>query len=344
MMDIASIHEETGAPVSLLCDSIMIPRAGYYRHKNPNVLNSISNSPHQSPKNALHGPEKQLVLDLLHSQRFVDKTPYEVYNTLIDEGEYHCSIRTMYRLLSGQGETVDRRAPRCHRNAVKPELIATRENEVWTWDITKLLCTQRLKYFHLYVILDIYSRYVVGWLVADCESQDIAKTLIQKSALKQGIQNGELTLHADNGASMKSHTVAQLLEHLGIAKTHNRPHTSNDNPFSEAQFKTVKYHPEFPGRFETIEAAIAFCEKFFTWYNKIHYHSGLVWLTPESVHHGQGQQILNKRHQVLMDAFRSHPERFNSLGPQIKELPKAVYINPPQTVTLGALQKEGIMA
>jgi putative transposase len=342
MMNITELNREMNMPINMLCDAIMLPRATYYRHinKDSTEITAIN----RSPKNALSDAENQAVLDLLHSERFVDKTPYEVFYTLIDEGQRYCSPRTMYRLLASHNETTDRRHPRNHRNAVKPELIATGPNEVWSWDITKLLCTQRLQYFHLYVIMDIFSRYVVGWLIADRESKIIARQFIKKTAFKQGIQPGQLTLHADNGTSMKSYTVEQLLDHLGVTKTHNRPYTSDDNPFSESQFKTLKYHPEFPGRFETIKKAEAFCQEFFTWYNQKHYHSGIAWLTPKSVHYGQGREILEKRHKVMMEAFEAHPERFNHKGPQLKALPAAVYINPPQTVAMGALQQEVIVA
>ena len=221
-----------------------------------------------------------------------------------------------------------------HRDAVKPELMAIRPNEVWSWDITKLPGVRKWVYYHLYVIMDIFSRYVVGWLIADAESQELARKLIQESALKQGIQPAQLILHADNGPSMTSHTVSQLLEHLGIAKTHNRPYTSNDNPFSESQFKTLKYRPEFPIRFDSLNHAEAFCQQFFTWYNKEHYHSGIAWLTPETAHHQQDKVVLEKQHAVLTQAFLNNPGRFNNKEPQLKKLPHAVYINPPKSIEI----------
>jgi transposase InsO family protein len=275
-----------------------------------------------------------MVLDLLHSERFIDKTPYDAYYELIDKGEYHCSPRTMYRILAEHGESKDRRVQRHRRDAVKPELMATRPNEVWSWDITKLLGSQKWVYYHLYVIMDIFSRYVVGWLIADAQSQELARKLIQESALKQGVQPGQLILHADNGPSMTSHTVSQLLEHLGIAKTHNRPYTSNDNPFSESQFKTLKYRPEFPVRFESLNHAEAFCQQFFTWYNNEHYHSGIAWLTPETAHYQQDKAVLEQRHAVLLRAYFDNPGRFNNKQPQLKKLPQAVYINPPKTLEM----------
>lgn len=215
-------------------------------------------------------------------------------------------------------------------------MVADGANQVWSWDITKLLSIQRLVYYHLYVILDIYSRYVVGWMIADRECQQLARHLIHESALKQGIQSGQLTLHADNGPSMKSHTVAELLEHLGILKTHNRPYTSNDNPFSEAQFKTMKYCPSFPVRFDSLAHGEDFCQPFFNWYNQDHYHSGIAWLTPHSVHHGQAEQILAKRHQTLLTAYAEKPGRF-SKKPELAVV-KPAYINPPQKIIISDLQ------
>ena len=323
-------------PVDMLCSAMCIPRATYYRYLVDKTGAQNESREPGAPVNALNNLEKQSVLDLLHSERFVDKTPYDVYYELMDKGEYYCSPRTMYRILAEHGETADRRVQRNHRDAVKPELIATRPNEVWSWDITKLLGPTKWVYYHLYVIMDIFSRYVVGWLIADCESQALARKLLHESALKQGIQPNQLTVHSDNGPSMKSHTVSQLLEHLGVAKTHNRPYTSNDNPFSESQFKTLKYRPEFPGRCQSLQHAEAFCQQFFTWYNKEHYHSGIAWLTPESVHNQRDQSILEQRHAVLMKAFLAHPERFNHKEPQLKSLPDAVYINPPESIEIGS--------
>jgi putative transposase len=332
MNTITLVSQQNHIPIDALCYALDIPRATYYRHQHQEIPSTISSD--KSSKNALSQEEKQQVLDILHSERFVDKTPYEAFNTLLDNGEYYCSTRTMYRVLAEQGETQDRRQQRNHRDAVKPELIATRPNEVWSWDITKLRSNKKWTYFYLYVILDIYSRYVVGWLIADCESKELAKQLIQKTALKHGIQPQQLTLHSDNGPSMASHTVSQLLDHLGITKTHNRPYTSDDNPFSESQFKTLKYCPDFPGEFLDMNAAEAFSQKFFLWYNKDHYHSGIAWLTPEAVHYGRADDILEKRHQAMLQAYFKNPLRFNNKMPKRKELAPAVYINPPQTIEI----------
>jgi transposase InsO family protein len=334
---------EKSIAVDALCDALCVPRATYYRHQRGD-REAHSVVPRKAPKNALSSMEKQRVLDLLRGECFIDKTPYDAFNALIDQGEYYCSPRTMYRVLAEHGESSDRRPQRNHRDAVKPELIATRPNEVWSWDITKLLGPQKWMYYYLYVILDIYSRYVVGWIIADRESQTLASRLIQQTALKQGIQPQQLTLHADRGASMTSHTVAQLLEFLGIAKTHSRPYTSDDNPFSEAQFKTLKYHPSFPTRFASIDPAETFCQRYFNWYNKEHYHSGILWLTPQSVHYGQAKTILERRHDVLMQAYQRNPIRFNNQVPCLKELPEAVYINPPQTVQINSGHPAMILA
>lgn len=343
MQTITQMNHESQISVEALCDALLVPRATYYRHEGEKTATTAEKKRPQ-PKNSLSEEEKQQVLDLLHSERFIDKTPYDAFNAMLDEGEYHCSPRTMYRLLAAQGENKERRQQRCHRDAVKPELIANKPNEVWSWDITKLRTTQKWVYLYLYVIIDIFSRYVVGWMIADRECKELARRLIQESALKQGIQPNQLTIHSDNGPSMKSHTVAQLLDHLGIAKTHNRPYVSDDNPFSESQFKTLKYCPEFPGKFDGLKAGETFSRKFFNWYNKEHYHSGIAWLTPESVHYGHAEQILEKRYHALLQVYLKNPTRFNNKPPKKKELPKAVYINPPKIVEISTLQKEAFMA
>lgn len=342
MNTIREMSEEENMAIDSLCEALNLPRASYYRYQ-ARQKNTYSLVKKKVPNNALNSEEKQAVLDLLHSEPFADKTPYEVFNSLIDQGTYYCSARTMYRLLAAQGETLDRRCQRSHPDAVKPELIASSPNEVWSWDITKLRSDRKWVYFYLYVILDIFSRYVVGWLIADRESKMLARQLIQETALKQGIKPYQLTLHADNGPSMTSHTVAQLLEHLGIIKTHNRPYTSDDNPFSESQFKTLKYCPQFPGQFASLKNAEMFSRQFFNWYNKEHYHSGIAWLTPESVHYGQAQEILQQRYQTMMQAYMKNPRRFNNKPPKLQTLSPAVYINPPQKILISSLQKEAAM-
>jgi putative transposase len=268
------------------------------------------------------------VLAQLHGPRFVDHAPREIYATLLDEGHYLCSPRTMYRLLAAAHEVRERRHQLRHV-APRPELLATQPNEVWSWDITKLLGPAKWTYYYLYVILDIFSRYGVGWMVAHAESARLAERLIAVTCETQGIRPGQLTVHADRGSSMTSKAVALLLADLGITRTHSRPHVSNDNPFSEAQFKTLKTRPEFPERFASAEAARAFCHPFFTWYNTEHRHGGIGWLTPAMVHYGQVPLVRAQRQQVLTTAYAAHPDRFVRRPPEPPAVPDAVWINPP---------------
>jgi putative transposase len=284
------------------------------------------------PERSLSPAEKEQVLMVLHSDRFVDIAPQEVYATLLDEGDYLCSIRTMYRILEDNKEVRERRNQAAHLEYAKPELLATRPNELWSWDITKLKGSVKWSYFQLYVIIDVFSRYVVGWMVADRESAALAKRLIAETISKQVVDPTRLTLHADRGSSMKSQCVALMLSDLGVTKTHSRPHVSNDNPFSESQFKTMKYRPEFPARFGSIEDARAFCVDFFDWYNTEHPHSGIALLTPETVHYGLAESVNLKRNVTLQQAYQLHPERFVRKQPEPPRLPTAVWINPPATV------------
>jgi putative transposase len=265
----------------------------------------------------------------MHSERFMDQAPREIYATLLDEGRYLCSVRTMYRILEQESEVRERRNQLRHPVYEKPELLATAPNQVWSWDITKLLGPVKWTYYHLYVILDIFSRYVVGWMLARQESAALAQRLIEATCHKQAIAASQLTIHADRGSSMTSKPVAFLLADLGSTKTHSRPHTSNDNPFSESQFKTLKYRPDFPQRFSSIEEARSFCQSFFAWYNREHYHTGIGLLTPHVVHYGLAEKVMEARRNVLSEAYRLHPERFINGPPQINPLPKGVWINPP---------------
>ena len=273
---------ETIAPkigTAAACRAMSVARSSVYRRRKPSPLVAECHAKRRQPR-GLKEIERREVLDLLHSSRFVDKAPATVYATLLDDGIYHCSIRTMYRILHANGEVRERRDQLRHPNYKKPELLATAPNQVWSWDITKLLGPAKWTYYHLYSILDIYSRYTVGWMVASCESRDLASRLIRETIEKEGAEPDQLTIHSDRGASMKSHTVAQLLATLGVTKSHSRPHVSNDNPFSESQFKTLKYRPEFPDRFGSQEDARSFCAGFFEWYNHEHYHSGIGLLIP----------------------------------------------------------------
>jgi putative transposase len=282
---------------------------------------------------ALSVAEQQAVLDVLHAPRFRDAAPATVFATLLDERIYLASERTMYRLLATAGETRARRDQLVHPTYSQPELLATAPNQVWSWDITKLLGPAKWTYFYLYVILDIYSRYVTGWMVAHREHAELAERLIAETLAKQQVSAGQLTLHADRGSSMTSKPVAFLLADLGVTKTHSRPHVSNDNPYSESQFKTLKYRPGFPDRFASIEQARAFCQDFFRWYNAEHRHSGIGLLAPEVVHYGQAQAAYDARCQVLAAAHAAHPERFVRQAPRPPQLPTAAWINPPKPAT-----------
>jgi putative transposase len=288
-----------------------------------------ASAPARAHPRALGAAERQAVLEVLHSPRFRDAAPASVYATLLDEGRYLASERTMYRLLAAAGETRARRDQLVHPTYHKPELLATAPHRVWSWDITKLLGPAKWTYFYLYVILDIYSRYVVGWMVAHREQAALAERLIAETIAKQGIPAGQLTIHADRGSSMTSKPVAFLLADLGVTKTHSRPHVSNDNPFSEAHFKTLKYRPGFPDRFASMEEARAFCRTFFRWYNTEHRHSGIGLLPPEVVHAGRAQAAYDARSQVLAAAHAAHPERFVRQAPRPPDLPTAAWINPP---------------
>lgn len=314
------------------CRALGISRAGLYRRRAISATPRLVKKRSASPR-ALSEPEKQDVLETLHSERFQDMAPYEVYATLLDEDRYLCSIRTMYRILEENTEVKERRNQLRHPDYKKPELLATGPNQVWSWDITKLLGPVKWSYFHLYVILDIFSRYVVGWMVAPCESATLAKQLIGETCSKQNIQKEQLTIHADRGSSMKSKPVAFLMADLGITKTHSRPHTSDDNPFSEAQFKTLKYRPDFPDRFSCIEDARQFCRSFFPWYNNEHKHTGINLLSPTDVHHGEAESIIASRQIVLNTAYALHPERFVRKMPEHKPMQQAVWINPPKLAT-----------
>lgn len=274
--------------------------------------------------------ERQAILDALHSERFMDLSTREVYATLLDEGVYLGSVSTLYRVLRSQGEVRERRRIATHPARVKPELVAHGPNQVWSWDITKLHGPEKWTYYHLYVILDVYSRYVVGWLVATRESAELARKLIDHAVRSQGVQPGALTLHADRGSSMMSKPVAFLLADLGVTKSHSRPHTSNDNPYSEAQFKTLKYHPDFPDRFESLEQARSFLRDFFEWYNMAHRHVGLALMTPDTVHYRKTDVVVARRRTVILTAaYEAHPERFVQRRPQPARPAQAAYINQP---------------
>jgi len=316
-----------------LCAALGEPRSSYYRSRR-SVVPAIPAIPCRSSPRRLTDDEEKMALQILNSDRFRDTSPGEVYAVLLDEGNRICSERTMYRILARQGMTKERRqsAP---RNYKKPELLATRPNELWSWDITKLKGPTKWTYYYLYKIIDVFSRNVVGWMVAYRESADLAEGLIADTILKQEIRPGQLTIHADRGSSMTSVTVGQLLADLGVTKTHSRPHVSNDNPYSESGFKTLKYRPGFPEYFGSIEDARLFCREFFTWYNTEHRHSGIAMLTPDNVHYNQYESVLKARSITLVNAYLDHPERFVKGVPLVKQVPKEVWINKPINKELG---------
>ena len=310
------------------CAALGLARATYYRRLEPAMLGP---APKRFSPRAMTGDERRAVLAVLHEDRFIDLAPAEVYATLLDEGTYHCSERSMYRVLAENQEVRERRAQLRHPKYAAPELLATGPNQLWSWDITKLHGPTKWSYFYLYVILDVFSRYVVGWLVAPAESKALAERFIRETCERQGIVPGTLTVHADRGSSMKSKPVALLLADLGVTKSHSRPHVSNDNPFSEAQFKTLKYRPDFPEKFGCIEDARAHTKDFIDWYNLEHHHSGVGLFTPYDVHHGLAAQRHADRAIVLQSAHRAHPERFVRGIPVPLAVPTEVWINKPAT-------------
>jgi putative transposase len=338
MIDAAVVELTPLVGAKAACQAVGRSRASHYRaHPAGPVLHgpAPAPAPRRRQPRALTEAEQAAVLDVLHSERFVDTAPEAVYATLLDEGTYLCSVPTMYRLLRARGETnggQDRRRHATHPAHVKPELVATEPNRVWSWDITKLRGPAKWTYYYLYVILDIYSRYVVGWMVASRESSILAERLFAETIRKQGIRRDQLTIHADRGSSMMSKPVAFLLADLGVTKSHSRPHVSNDNPYSESQYRTLKYRPDFPDRFTSIEESRVFCGRFFPWYNHDHHHSGIGLHTPADVHYGRADAVRAARADVLDLAYKANPERFVRKPPEPPQLPTAAWINkPPDT-------------
>ena len=323
MQTVAELGPRLG--VAPTCAALSVARASFYRGRQPRP----ELQPRPTPPRALTVGECQAVLDTLHEPRFVDLAPAQVYATLLDDGRYLCSERTFYRVLGEHAEVRERRDQLRHPRYAAPQLLATRPNELWSWDITRLLWPTNWTYYYLYVLLDVFSRYVVGWTVAARELAAIAEQLIAESCERQRIEPGQLTVHADRGPAMISKPVALLLADLGVTKTHSRPHVSNDNPFSESQFKTMKYRPDFPDRFGSIEHGRSFGGDFFPWYNTEHHHVGLGLFTPHDVHYGLAAAKREQRARVLADAYARHPERFPNGQPQPKQVPTAVWINPP---------------
>jgi putative transposase len=327
MMDAVHLLAPT-VGIESACEVLGVARASFYRQ--PAFGPALPLPLRPTPARALSMQERETVRDVLNSTRFQDCAPAAIQATLLDEGQYLCSTRTMYRVLSEDGASRERRDQLTHPAYQKPELLATAPNQLWSWDITKLRGSAKWTYFYLYVILDVFSRYVVGWMVAPREGAGLASKLIEETCQKQIILPGQLTIHADRGSSMRSKPVAFLLADLSITKTHSRPYTSNDNPYSESQFRTMKYRPEFPDRFGCIQDSRSFCQPFFAWYNDDHRHSGIGMMTPAMVHYGQAPVIRDKRQTVLDAAYLAHPERFVRRPPVPLQLPKEVWINKPQ--------------
>lgn len=316
--------------VQTACAALQVPRSQYYRAKSPvacQTAQNLSVLPRGLPPN-----ERKSVLDTLDSARFQDSAPREVYATLLDEQVYLCHWRTMYRILAENQQVRERRNQLRHPHYAKPELLASAPNQVWSWDITALRGPDKWSAFYLYDLMDVFSRYVVGWLIAETQSAALAEQLIAQSTVKHAIVPGQLTLHADNGAPMKAKLVAQLMTDLGVTESHSRPHVSDDNPFSEAQFKTMKYQPDYPDRFASMSDAQSWARRFFAWYNNDHHHTGLGLLTPAIVHFGHAPQVLAARQLTLDIAFAAHPERFVRGAPTPPSLPAAVWINPPKFI------------
>jgi len=307
------------------CKAVALPRATYYYA----IAEGRGFKARRSPRR-LTGQERADVLAVLGAKRFCDMSVREVWAALIDEGTYLCSVRTMYRILSENAPVRERRNQLLHPQYTRPELLATGPNQVWSWDITKLKGPRKWTYYYLYVVMDIYSRKVVGWMVAHRESSTLAVKLISETCVREGINRNQLTVHADRGSSMRSKPVAFLLSDLGVTKTHSRPYTSSDNPYSEAQFRTLKYRPEFPQRFGSIEDARVFCLDYFRWYNHEHHHTAIGLMTPDQIHTGQAVALRRQRQNVLNQFAVEHPERFVNGTPTPPALPQAAWINKPK--------------
>jgi putative transposase len=313
--------------VSQACAALGVARAGLYRRRQPRIVRAAQ--PRPTPARALTPAERQVVLDVLHEERFVDLAPPQVYAQLLKEGRYVCSIRTMYRVLGEQQEVKDRRDIRRHPQTTKPCLVARAPNQVWTWDLSKLPGPAKGIWFNLYVVLDLFSRYVVAWMAARKALARLARRLLNEAFIREGVQPGQLTVHSDRGPQMVAQSVTELWAMLGVVPSLSRPRVPDDNPFSESQFRTLKDRPDFPDRFGSIQDARAYGRQLFDWYNHQHYHSGLGLLTPATVHHGRTEEVLGQRRAVLHAAYATHPERFVHGLPEPQRPPEEVWINQP---------------
>jgi putative transposase len=322
--------------VRAACVAVGEPRARHYRRHRlspppPRPERVVTPQPR-----ALSQVERKEIRRVLNSTEHTDEAPATVYAKLLDDGVYLGSVATMYRVLRQHGEVGDRRRHATHPARVKPELVATKPNQVYSWDITKLHGPAKWTYYYLYSIIDIYSRYVPGWMLARAERASLAEALMAETIEKQGIGSGELTIHSDRGSPMIAKPVAHLLADLGVTKSHSRPHVSNDNPYSESHFRTLKYRPDFPRSFGSFEDARSHCERFFTWYNDDHRHSGIGFHAPADVHYGRAELVRERRGQVLTAAYAAHPERFVRKIPTPPELPTVAWINRPEEATTTA--------
>ena len=313
--------------VAAACLALCMSRSRYYRAQKPKP----EPTPRPRPARALSDDERAKVLATLDSDAFMDKAPAQVFAKLLEDGEYLCSVRTMYRVLAANDQVRERRAQRQQPTYTKPQLVATAPNQVWTGDITKLPGPTKGTYFALYVILDLYSRYIVGWQVALRESAAVYQDLVKACCKDQGVVPEQLTIHSDRGSPMTAKSTALLYVDLGIAKSHSRPYTSNDNPYSEANFRTLKYRPDMPDQLGSVEHARQVVNALVDWYNDDHYHVGLALMHPADVHFGRTADIIAARQRVLDAAHAAHPERFVTGRPIQKAPPPAAWINPPAT-------------
>jgi putative transposase len=325
--------------VTLACEIVGMPKPTYYRLRKPKPEPTVI--VRSSPPRAFSDAEKKIVLDTMHEERFVERAPREVYAALLDEGRRICSVSSMYRILAANDEVRERRNFVRHPKYEKPQLLATGPNQVWSWDITMLKGPEKWTHYYLYVIIDIFSRYVVGWTVSPRQTAELASELIEETCLRQSIDKDQLIIHSDRGAPMISQKVVHLLAELGVTKSLSRPHVSDDNAYSEAHFKTLKYQPRFPEKFGSIEDAQDFLRWFFSWYNNEHYHSGIALMTPEVVHYGLAENCNRSRQRVLLRAYEERPDRFVRGQPRTLKLPTMAWINPPPPAVANATVSSG---
>ena len=326
-MAIVEARDANLIPLNAACDALTVSRASLYRSRKPPSSTPPTVRLRAPSPRRLGDVERQHLLDTLHLPEFADQPPAEIYAQLLGRGIYLASIRTMYRLLAEFGENRERRNQRPAQTHAMPSLTATAPNQVWTWDITKLATLEKGVFLMAYVIIDLFSRYVVGWMVAAKECKHLAAQLFADAIARHGIEPG-LQVHADRGSAMKSDTLAQLLESLGVTRSFSRPRVSDDNAFSEAQFKTLKYQPDYPGRFTGDIHARAWLANFFGWHNDEHHHAGLALFTPADVFLGRVEAVRATRQVALDAAYAAHPERFPNGPPRASSPPSAVYINP----------------